>query len=105
MAEEKKLYKLIGPDGKEYLSETPGTLGGNSKLKIYGRLDCSSALRTIRDFPGSYEKIRVFFPTEKTAQAAGYRPCGTCLREQYNRWKSGELDIPNKPKETKATQS
>lgn len=56
-----KMYKLLGADGKEYLSETPGTFGGNRKLKIYGRLDCPSALSTIRRFPGSYEKSRVFF--------------------------------------------
>ena len=81
-----KPYKLLGPDGKEYLSETPGTLGGNSKLKIYGRLDCPSALSAIRRFPGSYEEVRVFFPDEKTALAAGYRPCGRCLRKQYQEY-------------------
>ena len=62
-----KTYKLLGADGKEHLSETPGTLGGNSKLKIYGRLDCPSALSTIRRFPGSYEKSRVFFADERAA--------------------------------------
>ncbi len=81
-----KTYKLLGSDGKEYLSETPGTFGGNSKLKIYGRLDCLSALSTIRKFPGSYEKSRVFFTDEKTALAAGYRPCGNCLREKYKEY-------------------
>ena len=86
MAEEKKMYKLLGADGTEYLSETPGELGGNSKLKIYGRLDCSSALSTIRRFPGSYEKVRVFFPDEKTALAAGYRPCGRCLKKKYDEY-------------------
>lgn len=81
-----KQYKLLGPDGKQYLSETPGTLGGNGKLKIYGRLDCPSALSTIRRFPGSYEKSRVFFTDEKTALAAGFRPCGNCLREKYREY-------------------
>ena len=81
-----KLYKLLGNDGKEYLSETPGTFGGNGKLKIYGRLDCPSALSTIKRFPGSYEKSRVFFADEKTALAAGYRPCGNCLREKYKEY-------------------
>ena len=55
------MYKLLGADGKQYLSETPGAFGGNSKQKIYGRLDCRSALSTIRRFPGSYEEYRVFF--------------------------------------------
>ena len=81
-----KQYKLLGPDGKQYPSETPGTLGGNGKLKIYGRLDCPSALSTIRRFPGSYEKSRVFFADEKTALAAGFRPCGNCLREKYREY-------------------
>ena len=30
-----KMYKLLGPDGKEYLSDTPGAFGGNSKLKMF----------------------------------------------------------------------
>ena len=76
------MYKLLGADGKQYLSETPGAFGGNSKQKIYGRLDCRSALSTIRRFPGSYEEYRVFFADEKTALAAGYRPCGNCMRKQ-----------------------
>ncbi len=86
MADEVKKYKLLGADGKVYLSDTPGTYGGNGKLKIYGRLDCPSALSTIRRFPGSYEKSRVFFADEKTALAAGFRPCGNCLREKYKEY-------------------
>lgn len=87
-----KMYKLLGADGKEYLSETPGTYGGNGKLKIYGRLDCPSALSTIKRFPGSYEKSRVFFADEKTALAAGFRPCGNCLRSKYREY----MDDPEK---------
>ena len=82
-----KQYKLLGADGIEYLSDTPGTLGGNGKLKIYGRLDCPSALSSIKRFPGSYEEHRVFFADEKAALAAGYRPCGNCLRKQYREYK------------------
>ncbi len=40
-----KIYKLLSADGKIYESNTPGQFGGNSKAKIYGRLDCPSALR------------------------------------------------------------
>ena len=90
-----KTYKLLGADGKTYESETPGTLGGNSKLKIYGRLDCWSALSTIKRFPGSYEKSRVFFADEKTALAAGYRPCGNCLRQKYREY----MENPEKYRE------
>lgn len=78
-----KQYKLLGADGNFYMSDTPGTLGGNAKAKIYGSLDCYSALNAIRRFPGSYEKSRVFFADEKTALAAGYRPCAKCLRSKY----------------------
>lgn len=81
-----KMYKLLGADGVESLSETPGTLGGNGKQKIYGRLDCPMALSSIKRFPGVYEKTRVFFADEKTALAAGYRPCGSCLREKYREY-------------------
>ena len=81
-----KMYKLLGADGKEYLSEIPGTLGGNGKQKIYGQLDCPSALSAIKRFPGSYEKTRVFFSDERTALEAGYRPCGNCMREQYKEY-------------------
>ena len=82
----KKMYKLLGTDGKTYESETPGQLGGNSKLRIYGRLDCPSALSTIKRFPGSYEKARVFFADEAAALGAGYRPCGNCLRDKYKQY-------------------
>ena len=81
------MYKLLGADGKIYLSENPGEYGGNSESKIYGRLDCSMALNAIKNYPGSYEKVRVFFADEKTALAAGYRPCGSCLRKKYVEYK------------------
>ena len=40
-----KQYTLLGADGRPYLSDRPGTLGGNRRAKIYGRLDCPAALR------------------------------------------------------------
>lgn len=83
------MYKLIGKDGKEYLSETKGQFGGHRKLKIYGRLDCPSALRYIA--AGYYVQHRVFFADELTALAAGYRPCGVCMKEHYHLWKGGRL--------------
>lgn len=79
-----KQYKLLGPDGP-YLSDSPGVLGGNGKLKIYGRLDCGSAIRAL---PQGYAAHRVFFADEAAAIASGYRPCGNCLREQYRAWKA-----------------
>ena len=64
-----------------------GTLGGHRKTRIYGRLDCPSALRAIER--GGYIKHRVFFADEATAKAAGYRPCARCLPERYQAWKRG----------------
>ena len=87
---EEKLYRLIGADGKEYLSRAPGTMGGHRKLKIYGRLDCPNALRHIAN--GHYVKHRVFFADEQTAIAAGYRPCGVCMKEAYKAWKSTQSE-------------
>ena len=62
------MYTLIGPDGRPYESKTPGTLGGYKPSKIYGRLDCPSALRHIAK--GHYVRHRVFFADEATAIAA-----------------------------------
>ncbi len=78
-------YALLGPDGP-YPSEIPGTLGGNRRGRIYGRLDCPSALRWIAK--GHYAGIRVFFADEETAIATGYRPCGICMREKYRAWRA-----------------
>ncbi|MGM9606128.1 MAG: hypothetical protein ACI3XJ_01345 [Oscillospiraceae bacterium] len=83
------MYKLIGKDGKEYASERKGQFGGHRGLKIYGKLDCPSALRHIA--AGEYVKQRVFFADEETALAAGYRPCGVCMKEHYRLWKGGRL--------------
>ena len=59
--------------------------GGHCKLKIYGRLDCPSALRYIAK--GQYVQYRVFFKDEETAIAAGYGPCRGCMKAEYKRWK------------------
>ena len=82
-----KRYKLIGADGRPYDSAAPGTLGGHKASRIYGRLDCPSAMRAINQ--GGYTKHRVFFADEATAVAAGYRPCARCMPEQYRSWKTG----------------
>lgn len=81
-----KQYKLLGPDCEIYLSDTPGELGGNGKLKIYGKLTCGTALNSMKKYPGEYQKHRVFFADERAALAAGYRPCGNCLRKKYKEY-------------------
>jgi methylphosphotriester-DNA--protein-cysteine methyltransferase len=82
-----KRYTLIREDGTRYESTTPGTVGGHRATRIYGRLDCPSALRALAS--GGYTKHRVFFADEATAVAAGYRPCARCLPDQYQAWKDG----------------
>lgn len=83
-----KMYHLIGSDGKQYDSPVKGALGGHRNLKIYGRLDCPSALRFIAK--GQYVKYRVFFKDEETAIAAGFRPCAVCMPEKYKQWKESK---------------
>lgn len=78
-----KQYRLISATGETVLSDVPGTLGGNRRRRIYGRLDCRSAVGSL---PTGYARVRVFFADEATALAAGYRPCGTCMREEYRDW-------------------
>ena len=84
--QEPKLYTLTDANGTTYQSTEKGTLGGHRKLKIYGRLDCPSALSYIAK--GEYTKYRVFFKDEATAIAAGYRPCARCMKEAYKKWKA-----------------
>lgn len=79
-------FTLIDADGQPYGSDRPGTLGGHRRSKIYGRLDCPGAARWITR--GHYVAHRVFFADEATAMAAGYRPCATCLPEQYRTWRA-----------------
>ena len=90
-----KTFRLIGPDGHEYRSSTPGTLGGHRRSRIYGRLDCPGALRWIAR--GHYARHRVFFADEKAAIAAGYRPCAVCLSERYAAWKASRLGSAIRP--------
>ena len=79
-----KIYRLVGPDGIARESGVPGRLAGNRRLRIYGRLDCPSAVRAL---PHGYARRRVFFLDEASAVAAGYRPCGRCLPVEFEAWK------------------
>lgn len=54
---------------------------GNSKLKIYGTLNCTSGKRMKKE-------NRVFFQSEEEAIKQGFRPCGHCLRSAYKIWKN-----------------
>ena len=55
-------------------------LGGNKQLKIYGTLSCKSGIRMKTE-------NRVFFGSEEEAINLGYRPCGHCMRNEYQQWK------------------
>lgn len=59
-------------------------MAGHRKLKIYGHLKCRSGRRM---------KIsnRVFFRAEGEALAAGFRPCGNCMRAAYKNWNHGSV--------------
>ena len=87
---EKKMYKLLGADGKTYLSEEKGEYGGNRETHVYGSLtDCPAARRALSmETRDHYIKNRVFFKDEATALAAGFRPCGSCQREKYKHYKA-----------------
>jgi len=56
------------------------TFAGNSRLKIYGTLDCGSGKRMKM-------QNRVFFSSEAEAIDLGYRPCGHCMSGAYKKWK------------------
>lgn len=78
-------YRLVDENSVVVGSPVKGTLGGHRRLRIYGRLDCPSALRWIAK--GGYVRHRVFFADDKTARAAGYRPCAVCLPADYALWR------------------
>ena len=77
-------FVLFTPDNSLSVYNTKFKLI-HKKLKIYGRLDCPSALRYIAK--GQYVKNRVFFKDEETAIAAGFRPCAKCMPKEYKLWK------------------
>ena len=79
----KKVYKLLGRDGM-YGSENPGQFGGHKKQKIYGQLNCRTALRAIEG--GGHVSNRVFFIDEQTAIECGYRSCAVCMPVEYYEW-------------------
>lgn len=54
---------------------------GHRPGKIYGTLSCSSGKRMKAE-------NRVFFRTEQHAIDKGYRPCGHCLPEKFQAWKT-----------------
>jgi hypothetical protein len=81
-----RLYTLMALDHSLYRSTQPGTLGGYWRGRIYGQLECTSAVRASAG--QEYAPQRVFFADEAAAQAAGFRPCGHCMPAEYKVWKA-----------------
>lgn len=54
---------------------------GHKRNKVYGTLHCKSGKKMKR-------KYRTFFNSEEFALWLGYRPCGFCMKEKYQQWKS-----------------
>ena len=84
-------FTLVDAHGVPRPSDVPGTLGGHRRSKVYGRLDCPGALRWIAK--GHYVRHRVFFADEATALAAGFRPCGHCLRARHREFRAGAMQV------------
>jgi methylphosphotriester-DNA--protein-cysteine methyltransferase len=66
---------------KQLLNDGKIQVAGNSKLKIYGTLTCASGKRMKTE-------NRVFFADEQEALNSGYRPCGHCMQQAYQKWKA-----------------
>lgn len=90
-----KLYTLLGPDRRSYLSNAPGELGGNRSTRIYGRLDCAGALRLIAK--GGYVKNRVFFASGDGGEGCRSR----CMPVEYREWRAATdlaAQLPARPR-------
>ena len=74
----RRTWRLIGRDGEPYDSLTPGALGGHRRSRIYGRLDCPSALRAIAR--GGYAPHRVFFADAATQFSIEAHPADEVAR-------------------------
>jgi hypothetical protein len=90
MTQPAKTYTLIGADAKPHLSAEKGMTGGHQGTKIFGRLDCPSALRAIAR--GGYFSHRVFFAGQATATRAGYRPWAVCMPGAHRAWKARQAN-------------
>jgi hypothetical protein len=56
-------------------------LGGNTRLNLYGTLNCKSGKRMKME-------NRIFFSSAEEAISNGYRPCGHCMKQAYLKWKN-----------------
>ena len=68
-----KSYRLLDADGRAFESATKG---------------CSAAIAAWIKRGLTDARHRVFFADEASAVAAGFRPCGVCMRAAYQRWRA-----------------
>jgi methylphosphotriester-DNA--protein-cysteine methyltransferase len=71
---------ISGSELRKKLRRKDLIFGGNKIRSIYGNLHCLSGKRMKRE-------NRIFFVSEDEAKAAGYRPCGHCMKQEYQHWK------------------
>lgn len=74
-----KHLEINDSDLRHKIKQKEICFGGNTKLKIYGTLQCKSGKRMNR-------KNRVFFASESEAIENNFRPCGHCLKTTYKKW-------------------
>lgn len=74
--------KISDSDLRNKIKNAEICFGGNRKLKIYGTLKCSSGKRMKCE-------NRVFFSSESEARQNNFRPCGHCMKTEYQNWKNG----------------
>ncbi len=55
--------------------------GGNTSLKIYGKIGCNSGKRMKKN-------NRIFFNSGQVILSYDYRPCEHCMINEYKEWKS-----------------
>jgi methylphosphotriester-DNA--protein-cysteine methyltransferase len=68
---------------RTYIRNGRVTLAGNTKLKIYGTLNCGSGKRMKKE-------NRVFFKDAAEAEHYGFRPCGHCMKNEFRKWRSAK---------------
>lgn len=88
-------FRVLAADGRMVDSHVPATVAGHSRLRIFGRLDCSSARYHLSK--GRYRKYRVFFQSLECAIVLGYRPCGRCLPDAYRAWRRDRTESERHP--------
>ena len=74
--------KISDSDLRNKIKKGEICFGGSQKLKIYGALRGSAGKRMKRE-------NRVVFSSENEARQNNFRPCGHCMKTEYQKWKNG----------------